>query len=471
MGNLLDYLDWRGDVPFRLDPFNEADNLILAVLAYTELEGVLPGDGFRNGMGIRALCEAYLSSHPEEESQKAGGVFAHLAPPLLKKLAASERFGGLVISDYINLVSKDHAEQMAAVTCQVGDGSVYVAFRGTDNSLVGWKEDFLLAYTPQTSGQKHAAEYLSRIGSCSNMPLRVGGHSKGGNLAVYAAAFCAPEIRPRVVEVYSNDGPGFLPEVVGTPEYAAVCPKVRGFIPEETLFGLLLENRFAQKVIRSSRKGIMQHDAFSWEILRNRFTEAAGVSGSSRYLDRTITAWINELSPQSRREFVDTVFDVLETPGSATFAELNQSKLKNYGEMVKAVLELDKDSAAVTGQVETGDIMVDGLGVGDVGNIVLRDRQHLSEDGIIIVVMTLEKGSNQVLSGPDIVSRGFVYVRESEDLMDEARLVVEEAYERCVQSGVTDWGKIKSTIKEALGGFVWKRTQRRPMLLPIIMEA
>ena len=135
------------------------------------------------------------------------------------------------------------------------------------------------------------------------------------------------------------------------------------------------------------------------------------------------------------------------------------------------VLELDKDSAAVTGQVETGDIMVDGLGVGDVGNIVLRDRQHLSEDGIIIVVMTLEKGSNQVLSGPDIVSRGFVYVRESEDLMDEARLVVEEAYERCVQSGVTDWGKIKSTIKEALGGFVWKRTQRRPMLLPIIMEA
>ena len=135
------------------------------------------------------------------------------------------------------------------------------------------------------------------------------------------------------------------------------------------------------------------------------------------------------------------------------------------------VLELNAEGAAVTEQVETGDILVDGLGVGDVGNIVLRDRQHLSEDGIIIVVMTLEKGSNQLLSGPDIVSRGFVYVRESEDLMDEARIVVEEAYDRCMQSGVTDWGKMKSAIKEALGGFVWKRTQRRPMLLPIIMEA
>ena len=135
------------------------------------------------------------------------------------------------------------------------------------------------------------------------------------------------------------------------------------------------------------------------------------------------------------------------------------------------VLELSDEEAAVTGQVETGDIMVDGLGVGDVGNIVLRDRQHLSEDGIIIVVMTLERGSNQLLSGPDIVSRGFVYVRESEDLMDEARLVVEEAYEKCMEAGVTDWSKMKASIKEALGGFVWKRTKRRPMLLPIIMEA
>ena len=135
------------------------------------------------------------------------------------------------------------------------------------------------------------------------------------------------------------------------------------------------------------------------------------------------------------------------------------------------VLELNDEGAAVTGQVETGDIMVDGLGVGDVGNIVLRDRQHLSEDGIIIVVMTLERGSNQILSGPDIVSRGFVYVRESEDLMDEARLVVEEAYEKCMEAGVTDWSKMKAAIKEALGGFVWKRTKRRPMLLPIIMEA
>ena len=135
------------------------------------------------------------------------------------------------------------------------------------------------------------------------------------------------------------------------------------------------------------------------------------------------------------------------------------------------VMELDEDGAAVTGKVHTGAIMVDGLGVGDVGNIVLRDRQHLSEDGIMVVVLTLEKRTNQLLAGPDIVSRRFVYVRESEDLMGEAREVVEEALDGCLSKNISDWGKIKSTIKDALGDYVWKKTKRRPMILPIIMEA
>ncbi len=135
------------------------------------------------------------------------------------------------------------------------------------------------------------------------------------------------------------------------------------------------------------------------------------------------------------------------------------------------VLSLDSESAKVTGKVETGGIMVDGLGVGDVGNIVLRDRQHLSEDGIIIVVLTLDRHSGMLLAGPDIVSRGFVYVRESEDLMDEARVAAEDALDDCLDRHITDWGKLKTSVKDALSAFVWKRTQRRPMILPIIMEA
>ena len=134
------------------------------------------------------------------------------------------------------------------------------------------------------------------------------------------------------------------------------------------------------------------------------------------------------------------------------------------------VLELDEEQAKVVDHVHTGAILVDGLGVGDVGNIVLRDRQHLAEDGIIIVVMTLESGSGQVLAGPDIVSRGFVYVRGAESLMDEAKKVLDDAMDYCMDRNITDWGRIKTEIKEGLGEFVWKKTKRRPMIMPIIME-
>ena len=134
------------------------------------------------------------------------------------------------------------------------------------------------------------------------------------------------------------------------------------------------------------------------------------------------------------------------------------------------VLELDDNGAQVTGQVPVGSILVDGLGVGDVGNIVLRDRQHLAEDGIIIIVMTLESGSGQVLAGPDIVSRGFVYVRGSESLMDEAKKVLDGTMDYCMSKNITDWGRIKTEIKDELGEFVWKKTKRRPMIMPIIME-
>ena len=134
------------------------------------------------------------------------------------------------------------------------------------------------------------------------------------------------------------------------------------------------------------------------------------------------------------------------------------------------VLELNEESAKVVDHVHTGPIYVDGLGVGDVGNIVIRDRQHLSEDGILIVVLTLEKYSNQILAGPDIVSRGFVYVRESESLIEEAKMVVEEALEGCLSRGISDWSKLKNVVKDSLNDYLWKKTKRSPMILPIIME-
>ena len=134
------------------------------------------------------------------------------------------------------------------------------------------------------------------------------------------------------------------------------------------------------------------------------------------------------------------------------------------------VLEMGDSGAGVTGRVPVGAILVDGLGVGDVGNVVLRDRQHLAEDGIMIVVMSLDRMEGQLVAGPDIVSRGFVYVKESDELIEEARQTVDEALQKCLDRGITDWGRLKNTTKDALGDYVWKKTKRRPMILPIIME-
>ena len=134
------------------------------------------------------------------------------------------------------------------------------------------------------------------------------------------------------------------------------------------------------------------------------------------------------------------------------------------------VLEMDDKEAKVVDKVHTGEVLVDGLGVGDVGNIVLRDRQHLAEDGIMVVVMSLDRAGGQMVAGPDIVSRGFVYVKESDELIEEARQTVDEALQKCLDRGITDWGRLKNTTKDILGDYVWKKTKRRPMILPIIME-
>ena len=134
------------------------------------------------------------------------------------------------------------------------------------------------------------------------------------------------------------------------------------------------------------------------------------------------------------------------------------------------MIEIGDEGYRVADHVQAGGILVDGLGIGDVGNIVLRDRQNLAQNGIIIVVLTLEKYSNQLLAGPDIVSRGFVYVRESEDLMEEAQRIVDEAVQGCLEKHVSDWGKIKNIIRDSLSDFLWKKMKRNPMILPIIME-
>lgn len=354
MANLFDYLDWRGDVPFQTDPFNEVDNLVLSVLAYVELDLIVPGpvwDRDSDGrpaaervrfprIGIREVCERFWKTHTEEEV-RSKRTFYKDSPYILKKLCSGARFQDMQLAGYVNRISGMENEQMSAVTCFLSDGTAFVSFRGTDDTLVGWKEDFYFSFETGTAGQRRAAKYLSAVARSAGCPVRVGGHSKGGNFAVYAAAFCDEDAQKGIIDVYSNDGPGFLKDVVRTEEYQKILPLVHSIIPEESLFGLILGSDYTHKVVTSSRKGIMQHDALSWRVRRNRFEAAPRLSEASLVAERTLETWLRSLDMRERKEFVDIIFSVLEDSGLENVSEISRAQLQTVPELVKTYFEMD----------------------------------------------------------------------------------------------------------------------------------
>ncbi len=365
MANIQDYLDWRGDIPFSVDPFNEVDNLVLSALCYVDLDGIVPADG-EQLISLSDACDAFFAGHTDEEVL-AQETFTKLTPFLLRKAKDTRRFGQTRIGRYINVISDVEEEQLCAVTFYLEDGTVYVAFRGTDSTMVGWKEDFNLSFMSRTAGQVHAAAYLTENFALHDMPLRIGGHSKGGNFAVYAAAFCEQCVRDHIVEVWSNDGPGFLDEVISSEEYQSILPRVRSIIPAYSVFGLLLSSGFDHQVVESSNKGIYQHDSLSWEVLGNRFVRAEGLTGESLFLEKTIDTWIAGYDMQQRETFINLMFELFSTSGAQTITEFNAERVKNYTGMLKAYQAMNSEDQKVVGStfkalLRSGvDTLIDGV--------------------------------------------------------------------------------------------------------------
>ena len=341
-GNLFDYLAWRGDLPFSADPFNEADNLILAELAYTDFRGIVPGDG--TVIPLRAACESFFSTHSTEAILADSSCTAR-APLLMKEMLNGRRFGETGICLFEEERDAGADMQFAAVTFLPGDGTAYTAFRGTDGTVVGWKEDFIFSYLTGTQGQQRAAQYLTRAGERLSLPLRAGGHSKGGNLAVYAAACCRRDIQDRITEVWNNDGPGFTAAFLEEEGYQRILPRVKRIIPDTSVIGMLMESRTAPKVIRSSASGMAQHDALTWQIVRNGFVPAE-LSDTSRMIRETLTNWLNQTDGNTRKELTETVFSLLESTGAERFSEMSGQKLKSLESILGTIRELPKAKQA-----------------------------------------------------------------------------------------------------------------------------
>ena len=345
MANMMDYLDWRGDLSFRESGFNEVDNLILANVSYIELEGIVPGVGQKSAVTVREAANAYFMQHTEEEVEN-GTSFIHLMPFLLKKMGESRRYGDAILSNYVNVIDLNKQQQFSAMHITLDDKTTYVSFAGTDDTLVGWQEDFNLSFQVVPS-QIAAVDYVEKTTRGFTRKYRFGGHSKGGNLAIYAAAKCSKWVKRRILAIYNNDGPGFTEEMMKDPQYHETIEKVHYFVPEATIIGVLLEHQGKYKIVGSSQKGIMQHDALSWEVLGTHFAERHERTVESVMFEDTFKEWLRGLDDERKKIFIAELFDSIRATGAENLSEIGGSGLKGGIALLKSLSKMGDENKAV----------------------------------------------------------------------------------------------------------------------------
>jgi hypothetical protein len=353
MANILDYLEWRGDLSFSKDGFNEVDNLILSVLAYVEYEGLVNETAGGPGTKLSDAAE-YYKTHKFRSTAFYDNPFFKQIPQLLQKAAQSERFREMELSRYVNKIDHENSNQFSALVFSIEPGLHFIAFRGTDDTIAGWKEDFEMSFMEEIPAQKQAAEYLESVVSEVEGRFYLGGHSKGGNLAVYAATHCKATFRDRIEGVFNNDGPGFRTDVVQSEGYQSVMDRIYTYVPKSSIVGMLMEHGEEHKVVGSSGIGIMQHNALNWEVKGPAFVYEDELTRSSRDLDKALRSLMSNLSIQNKANFVDAFFDIIQATGALTLSDLSREKLNSIDSMVKTFKNMDPpQQEMLKGTIET----------------------------------------------------------------------------------------------------------------------
>lgn len=321
MADILDYLDWYGDVPLEAVPFNEVDNVVLAQLSYCALEGVVPTIAEGGTVTVAEAAERFLEVNGKEQIYGWAGVVSPLTVLLPQRLAAGRRFRDARLGRLHARLDARSGEQLCVFHVGLSDGSTYVTFRGTDDTVVGWREDFEMTYDVVPS-QTDAATYLDVTCKDVPAPIMVGGHSKGGNLAVYGAAMCGEDVRGKVSVIWNNDGPGFDPEVLPEESLAPVRDRIRTYVPEFDVVGQLLSVGEPTKVVVSDERGVMQHSALSWQVLGPSFVEAPGILPEARAVNRAFDSWLDSADREKRRHVFTAFFDSLQDVGVKGLSDL-----------------------------------------------------------------------------------------------------------------------------------------------------
>ena len=343
MGNIMDYISWRGDLTFAQSPFNEVDNLILACFSYVNLDRI-PAVTRQKGIELKKLVKEFKKLHTIKELE-ADKSFIRLAPFMMFEMAESVRFGNCVIRNYVNEIVTEAEQQFSAVEIVLDDGTSYISFRGTDDTIIGWKEDFNLS-TGVVPAQERAVEYMQRISYKASGMLRVGGHSKGGNLAIYGSVMCK-SAHDKILEIYSNDGPGFSKEFQESPETAEMMPKIIRIIPEYSIIGTLLEHEKQPIIVASTSRGLLQHDGFSWEV--QGLVRRDSLNKTALRFIEILHKWIDGMDMEQKRLLIEDLFATLQASGYENLSEVQSGGLKSLAAMVK---RLDKFAPESRGMMQ-----------------------------------------------------------------------------------------------------------------------
>ena len=345
MGNIMDYISWRGDLSFAQSPFNEVDNLILACFSYVNLDGI-PAVSGKKGIELKKLVKEFKKLHTIKELE-ADKSFIRLAPFMMFEMAESVRFGNCVIRNYVNEIVTEAEQQFSAVEIVLDDGTSYISFRGTDDTIIGWKEDFNLS-TGVVPAQERAVEYMERISDKASGMLRVGGHSKGGNLAIYGSVMCK-SAHDKILEIYSNDGPGFSKEFQESPETAEMMPKIIRIIPEYSIIGTLLEHEKQPIIVASTSRGLLQHDGFSWEVQGPGLVRRDSLNKTALRFIEILHKWIDGMDTEQKRLLIEDLFATLQASGYENLSEVQSGGIKSLAAMVK---RLDKFAPESRGMMQ-----------------------------------------------------------------------------------------------------------------------
>lgn len=332
MPNIIDYLNWRGDLSFKQDKINEVDAIILSRFSYLPFKDV----DMEKTDNIANIADKMKDLSLDKFIWKDDKEF-------VIKLGKTNRYKDLVITDYQEILDIQAEKQFAAVTIWLPKGYKYISFRGTDMSLVGWKEDFNMSFMQNIPSQLEAVKYLNEIGSRYIGKLIVGGHSKGGNLAVYASMFCKNRIQKKIVEIINADGPGFDESVFNTENYIKILEKVNTYIPQSSIIGRLLEHDADYEIIHSTQKGIMQHDIYSWQVNATNLVRIPNLTNDSQFVNKVVRDWLKNTTPEQRKNFVNVIYDVLVATEAKSISDFGVGTLKKVATVIKSYKNIDKE--------------------------------------------------------------------------------------------------------------------------------